>query len=146
MKINKKLDNLLEHIFGANKNAFSEVQIDKEVVEEILQIAREAYPNEFVALLQGKIREGILKVDGLIFLPGNTSDEGAVMQIFMLPLISGAVGSVHSHPGYNASPSTTDLQFFAKNGFFHLIIAEPYDLESIRAYNALGELVDFRVI
>ncbi|MBM4241960.1 MAG: hypothetical protein FJ150_09920 [Euryarchaeota archaeon] len=146
MKINKKLDSLLGHIFGANKNAFSEVQIDKEVVEEILQIAREAYPNEFVALLQGKVRGGVLKVDGLIFLPGNTSDEGAVMQIFMLPLISDAVGSVHSHPGYSASPSTADLQFFAKNGFFHMIIAEPYDLDSIRAYDAFGNLVDYQII
>jgi len=146
MKINKKLDNFLQNIFGANKDAFSEVQIDKEVMEEILNIAREAYPNEFVALLQGKVRDGILKIDGLIFLPGTTSDEGAVMQIFMLPLKSGAVGSVHSHPGYSAHPSDADIQFFAKNGFFHLIVAEPYDLDSIKAYDAFGNLADYQII
>ncbi|MGC9517634.1 MAG: Mov34/MPN/PAD-1 family protein [Methanomicrobiales archaeon] len=146
MKKDSRIDNFLSHIFGSDKNRFDEVLIDGEVIEEIINIARKSYPKEFVALLQGKIKNNKLKIDGLIFLPGSTSEEGAVMQIFMMPLTTDSVGSVHSHPGYNASPSTADLHFFAKKGLFHMIIAEPYTEESIMAYDAFGNVIDYRVI
>jgi proteasome lid subunit RPN8/RPN11 len=136
----------LSYLLGTEKKIFQEVQIDREVVEEILQIAREAYPNEFVAMLQGKVKDRILHIDGLLFLPGETSDKGAVMNIFMMPLVDEGIGSVHSHPGHDASPSAADLHFFSKNGLFHMIIAQPYTEESIRAYNSFGENVDFHII
>jgi len=146
MKIDEKLENLIGHFLGTEGHVFEEIHIDKEVIEEIIQIAKKSHPNEFIALLQGKIMKKALKINGLIFLPGNTSDEGAVMNIFMRPLITDSVGSVHSHPGYSANPSKADLNFFAKNGFFHIIIALPYNTDSIRAYNSFGELVDYEII
>ena len=146
MKKNSRIDNFLSHVLGADKKKFEEVQIEREVIDEIINIARKSYPQEFVALLQGKISNNILKIDGLIFVPGSTSEEGAVMQLFMMPLTSDAVGSVHSHPGYNAGPSQADLQFFAKKGFFHMIIAEPYTEESILAYDSFGNLADYTLI
>ncbi len=136
----------MSKILGTDKKLFHEVHIDQEVLDEMLQIAREAYPNEFVAMLQGKVKDGALHIDGLLFLPGETSDKGAVMNIFMMPLIDEGVGSVHSHPGYNGSPSEADLHFFSKNGLFHLIIAQPYDESSVLAYNSFGERIDFKVI
>ncbi len=142
--MNKKLESLIGYIFRADKIAFSKIQIEKNVIEDIIQIARKMYPNEFAALLQGGIEQGTLHIDGLIFLPGTSSDEGAIMQTHMLPLIS-TVGSVHSHPGYDASPSKADLQFFSKRGLVHLIIAKPYDRKSIRAYDASGNLIDYDV-
>ncbi|MBI5679946.1 MAG: Mov34/MPN/PAD-1 family protein [Methanobacterium sp.] len=141
-----KLDNLLGKILGTSKSHFDEVQIDKEVTDEIMNIAKESYPNEFMALLEGKISDKILKITGLIFLPVDTSQEGAVMQVFMQPLTTNSVGSVHSHPGFNASPSDADLTFFSKKGLFHMIIAEPYNMESIRAYDSYGNIVDFKTI
>jgi proteasome lid subunit RPN8/RPN11 len=141
-----KLNNLFSKILGTSKYQFEEVHVDKEVIDEIINIAKEAYPNEFMALLEGKIEDNVLKITGLIFLPIETSNEGAVMQVFMQPLMSHSVGSVHSHPGPNASPSPADLEFFAKRGFFHMIIAEPYDRESIRAYDSFGNSVDYKVI
>ncbi len=146
MKKNSKFDNFLSRIFGVDKKRFEQVQIDREVIEEIISIARQSYPHEFVALLQGKVSDLTLKIDGLIFVPGSTSEEGAVMQLFMMPLTSDAVGSVHSHPSYSARPSTADLQFFAKKGFFHMIIAEPYTEYSIRAYDSFGNQADYTVI
>ncbi len=147
--MNKKnkglLDRLFSYLLGTDKKIFQEVQIDREVVEEILQIAREAYPNEFVAMLQGKVTDGILHIDGLLFLPGETSNQGAVMNIFMMPLIDEGIGSVHSHPGYNGNPSTADLHFFSTNGLFHMIVAQPYTEASISAYNSFGEKVGFKV-
>lgn len=137
---------MVKNMFGFGKKKFTEVQIDRELVEEIIDIAKESYPNEFSAMLQGKVKDNILKIDGLIFLPGAASESGAVMDIFMMPMLSDAVGSVHSHPGYSADPSTADLQFFAKKGYFHLIIAQPYDEDSIRAYDGYGELVDYTIV
>jgi proteasome lid subunit RPN8/RPN11 len=133
-------------MFGLSKKKFTEVHIDRELVEEIMDIAKESYPNEFSAMLQGKVEDSILKIDGLIFLPGAASESGAVMEIFMMPMLSDAVGSVHSHPGYSAEPSGADLQFFAKRGYFHIIIAQPYNEESFRAYDGFGELVNYRVV
>jgi proteasome lid subunit RPN8/RPN11 len=137
---------LMRYLLGTDKKLYQEVHIDQEVVDEILQIAQEAYPNEFAALLEGKVSDGILHIDGLLFLPGETSDKGAVMNIFMRSLVDEGIGSVHSHPGYDGSPSDADLHFFSKNGLFHLIIAQPYTLDSISAYNSFGELIDFKVI
>lgn len=140
------LDKLLGYILGTDKKRFHEVHIDREVVDEITQIAREAHPNEFVAMLQGKVKNEILHIDGLIFLPGETSNQGAVMKVFMMPLIDDTVGSVHSHPGYNASPSNADLYFFAKNGLFHLIIGQPYNENSIYAYDSFGEFMNYKIV
>lgn len=137
---------LMSYLLGTNKKIFQEVHIDQEVVDDMLDIAKGAYPNEFVAMLQGKVNDEILHIDGLIFLPGETSNQGAVMNLFMMPLVDESVGSVHSHPGYDANPSGADLHFFSKNGLFHLIISMPYDENSIVAYNSFGERVDFMVV
>lgn len=141
-----KLSNILGKILGTSKQEIEEVHIDREVIEEIMNIAKESYPNEFMALLEGKIEGHVLKITGLIFLPVETSNEGAVMQVFMQPLTTKSIGSVHSHPGYSADPSDADLQFFSKKGIFHMIIAEPYTRDGIRAYDSWGNLVDFREI
>jgi proteasome lid subunit RPN8/RPN11 len=133
-------------MFGFGKKTFTEVHVDHELIEEIIDIAKEAYPNEFSAMLQGKIEKDVLKIEELIFLPGAASESGAVMEIFMMPMLSDAVGSVHSHPGFSAEPSGADLQFFSKRGYFHLIIAQPYTEESIHAYNGFGERVDYSIV
>lgn len=137
---------LVNYLLGTDKKYFEEVYIDREVVDEVLQIAQESYPNEFVAMLQGTVKDNILHIDGLLFLPGETSDRGAVMNIFMMPLVNEGIGSVHSHPGYDGSPSGADLHFFSKHGLFHMIVPQPYSQDSILAYNSFGERVDFRVI
>ncbi|MEN6329331.1 MAG: Mov34/MPN/PAD-1 family protein [Methanobacteriaceae archaeon] len=140
------LDKFIGYLLGNNKQNFQEVHLDAKIVEEIINIARESHPNEFVALLEGKIKDNVLKIEGLVFLPGETSNQGAVMQTFMKPLITGTVGSVHSHPGYNASPSSADLYFFSKNGLFHLIIAEPYRQDSLRAYDTMGIEIGYKIV
>jgi proteasome lid subunit RPN8/RPN11 len=146
MKEQSLFERVMCYLLGTDKKIFQEVLIDREVLDEMLQIAQKSHPHEFVALLQGKVKERILHIEGLIFLPGETSNRGAVMKIFMMPLTDDTVGSVHSHPIPNATPSNADLHFFSKNGLFHLIIAQPYNEDSIIAYNSFGERVDYRVL
>lgn len=131
------INNTLSKLLGNDKN-IKEVQIDQRVIDEIIKIAINADPKEFVALLSGKTEDEILKITGLIFLPFEASDTSAVMQVFMKPLTTDAVGSVHSHPGPSAQPSNADLSFFGKNGLFHMIICRPYSQATIRAYDTGG--------
>lgn len=140
------VDRLFGFFLGNKDKNFQEILIDREVVDEIMQIARQSHPLEFMAMLEGKISKGVLRVEGLIFLPGETSNQGAVMKIFMMPMTTGTVGSVHSHPIPSATPSAADLHSFAKNGYIHLIIAEPYIEESIVAYDTFGEVISYNVI
>ena len=138
------INNTLSKLLGNNKS-IDEVQIDPKVIDEIVKIAINADPNEYVALLSGKIHKNILKVTGLIFLPFEASNTSAVMQVFMMPMTTNAVGSVHSHPGPSAMPSNADLIFFGKNGYFHMIICRPYSQATIKSYDALGNPVPFVV-
>lgn len=140
------MDSLMGFFLGNNNKDFQEIIMEREVAEEIIQIAKQSHPLEFMALLEGKISEGILRIDGLVFLPGETSNQGAVIKTFMMPMTTGTVGSVHSHPIPSATPSTTDLHSFAKNGLFHLIIAEPYTAESMVGYDSFGEIIDYRIV
>lgn len=140
MDFNKKLSKLL-----GNDKSINEVQIDYRVIDEITKIAIESDPNEYVALLSGKINKDILKITGLIFLPFKASENSAVMQVFMMPLTTNSVGSVHSHPGPSANPSEADLRFFAKNGYFHMIVCRPYSQATIKAYDAFGNPMPFTV-
>jgi proteasome lid subunit RPN8/RPN11 len=140
------LDRLIGRFLGTTTKRFHEVYIEREVVEEIINIAKKSYPQEFAALLEGKIENNILKIDGLVFLPGEVSNEGAVMKVFMKPIITGTIGSVHSHPGINAIPSEADYYFFSKNGLVHFIIAEPYNEDSMLAYDILGQPIDYQII
>ncbi|MGF7119400.1 Mov34/MPN/PAD-1 family protein [Methanobacterium oryzae] len=140
------LNNLLGKILGTSKLEFDEIHVEGEVIDEIINIAKESHPNEFIALLEGKVKDRILKITGLIFLPTDVSNESAVMQVFMEPLSTNSIGSVHSHPGPSASPSDADLHFFSKKGLFHMIIAEPYTRDSIRTYDSWGNIIDYKII
>lgn len=138
------IDHLIARIFGLKK--ITRVQVDSQVIDEIIETAKNVHPREFVALLEGKIVDESLHVKGLIFLPGETSNEGAVMQTFMLPPFTSTVGSVHSHPTPNNNPSREDLHFFSKNGLFHMIIAYPYQEDSIASYDRFGNRIEFEIL
>ncbi len=140
MDINKTLSKLL-----GNNEEIKEVQIDTRVVDEIVNIAIESDPEEYVALLSGKISKNILKVSGLVFLPFKASSTSASMDMFMMPMTTDAVGSVHSHPGPSAQPSDADRMFFGKNGYFHIIICRPYSPQTMRAYDVYGNPMTFQI-
>lgn len=137
--------NKLSKLLG-NDKTFDEVQIDKRVIEEVVKIARQADPKEYVALLSGKIDKKILKITGLIFLPFKASGTSAVMEVFMMPITTDAVGSIHSHPGPSNRPSNADKIFFGKNGYFHLIICRPYTEATIASYDAFGNPIEYKVV
>lgn len=135
----------LSKIFSSKDNSFDEVKVDKGVLESVIYYSTQAFPNEFLALFDGKIKDKVLYITGLIFLPGETCSTGAVFRSDMVPPTLKSWGSVHCHPGPSAQPSTADLQTFSKHGVFHMIVCLPYSFETFIAYDKHGNIVPYTI-
>lgn len=135
----------ISKIFSNNEDEFNEVRVDREVLESVIYYSKQSYPNEFLAFFDGQIKDKILYITGLIFVPGETCETGAVVHTEMLPINTKYWGSVHSHPGPSAMPSDADLMTFSKNGYFHMIVCLPYSLETFKSYDRYGEPLDYSV-
>ncbi|KXA92205.1 hypothetical protein AKJ64_03730 [candidate division MSBL1 archaeon SCGC-AAA259E17] len=117
-------------------------EIDEKTLDFILEASKSAHPNEFVGILRSEKN----KITEILVLPGtHTSEQSAFMNIYMLPILSHACGSVHSHPSSNPNPSQNDLTFFDKFGEIHIITANPYDGDSWKAFNRRGKEVKLKV-
>ena len=64
----------ISKIFRNSDEEFSEVRVDREVLESVIYYSKKAYPNEFLAFFDGEIKDNVLYVTGLIFLPGETCE------------------------------------------------------------------------
>ena len=135
----------LEKLFSLDNLKFSRIVIKKEVIDNICYFARANYPNEFIALLEGDVKDRILFIHGLIYQPFSKSRHAASISVGM-SAPSNYVGSVHSHPSRNSIPSGTDLASFNKRGAVHLIINYPYTPENIKGYDFNGNAVGFEVL
>ncbi|WP_458453195.1 Mov34/MPN/PAD-1 family protein [Methanobrevibacter sp.] len=132
-------------LFSSKDDEFREVRVDREVLESVIYYSKKAYPNEFLAFFDGEIKDKILYITSLIFLPGETSKTGAVVHTELLPMSTKSLGSVHSHPGPSARPSTADLKTFSRYGYFHMIVCLPYSLETFKSYDRYGDPIDYTI-
>lgn len=127
-------------------NQFNKVCVDESVIDSVVFYSKKSYPNEFLAMFDGYIEDNTLFIDSLIFLPGERSHTGASFNDWLLPPDQKKYGSVHSHPGYDSAyPSGADLVTFSKYGYFHIIVCEPYSLETMKAYDSHGNPTTFEV-
>ena len=127
------------------KNQFDKVCVDQGVIDSVVFYSKKSYPNEFLAMFDGYVKDRVLYISGLLFLPGERSHTSATFNDWLIPPNQKKWGSVHSHPGNNASPSHADLITFSKHGPFHIIVCEPYSLETMKAYDAYGMPTTFEV-
>ena len=135
----------ISKILGNEDEEFNEVRVDREVLESVLYYSKKSYPNEFLAFFDGEIKDKILYITGLIFLPGETCETGAVIHTEMIPMNTKYMGSVHSHPGPSARPSDADLMTFSRHGYFHMIVCLPYSLETFKSYDRYGDHMDYTI-
>jgi proteasome lid subunit RPN8/RPN11 len=116
--------------------------IARDTLNFILEASKSMAPEEFAGLLQEK--DGV--ITEVLILPGTeSSDTNAVLRLYMMPNIK-AVGSVHSHPGPNRSPSEADLRLFSKTGNCHIIAGRPYDRQSWTCYDREGKVRELEVL
>ncbi|MCP3682283.1 MAG: hypothetical protein GY861_06295 [bacterium] len=127
-----------------NLQDFNEIVIEQDVIDDIIRTAKETHPKEFVTLLKGEIKNNQLRINGLLYQVYEASNDATVMRI-NLPITSGFLGSVHSHPSHSNRPSEADHIFFNKHGILHLIICMPFEKYNIAAYNRYGEKIDFNI-
>lgn len=135
----------ISKLLGNDNDEFNEVKVDREVLESVIYYSKKAYPNEFLAFFDGEIKDKTLYITSLVFLPGETCETGAVIHTELMPMNSNYVGSVHSHPGPSAMPSSADLKTFSRNGYFHMIVCLPYSLETFKSYDRYGEPMDYTI-
>ncbi|WP_405276912.1 Mov34/MPN/PAD-1 family protein [Methanobrevibacter sp.] len=135
----------ISKILGNDDEEFKEVRVDREVLESVIFYSKQAYPNEFLAFFDGMIKDKILYITSLLFVPGETCETGAVVHTELIPMTTKYFGSVHSHPGPSAMPSTADLRTFSKYGYFHMIVCLPYSLETFKSYDRYGQPLDYTI-
>jgi proteasome lid subunit RPN8/RPN11 len=141
--IKKGLTKTFERLFDLDKFKFENISFESEVVEDIISLAKENHPKEFVAFLDGQIEDKKLTITGLIYQEYNSNERSAT-PIFRFPNQT-FYGSAHSHPGNSNKPSSADRQFFRKIGIINAIICQPYTHESIRFYNHEGEEIAVKI-
>jgi proteasome lid subunit RPN8/RPN11 len=121
------------------------IHIPRNILDAIYAGAKELYPRESFLLLRGKKSKGIIRIIDLVLAPFAVHGEGfAHFNPYMFAGDYSLVGTVHSHPSGNISPSDTDLNYFF--GRILMIVGYPYEGECcIAAYDSNGDRVTIEV-
>jgi proteasome lid subunit RPN8/RPN11 len=125
------------------ENGIAKARISSATIETIIEAARNTYPDEFIALL-GKTRNR--EIDEIIVLPATYGNTFSSLRLDLLPYTEKTAGSVHSHPSTSNRPSRADLNFFRELGGIHLIIAFPFNMKTIRAFDSGGKEIVLEVV
>jgi proteasome lid subunit RPN8/RPN11 len=117
--------------------------IKRATLKMAMEVAKDTYPKEFAAMMRAL--DGV--ITELLFLPGTIgADRSATIPLYMKPIDFSIVGSIHSHPSTNMTPSQADLAMFSRTGDVHIIVAYPYTMESWRAYDRMGNPKELELI
>jgi len=121
------------------------IRVPAEVLDGIMELAVGAYPREMIMLLRGERASGDIKVTETLFPPMGVGGRGfASFPVHMLPIDLSIVGTVHSHPSGNLSPSAGDF-----NGFYGrimMIVGPPFDRSTVAVYDKRGERLEVEVV
>ncbi len=121
-------------------------KIKHKCLDLIIESAKSIYPNEFGALLRVDDKQKST-ISEIILLPGTVQgDSHAIFKLHMMPIDFNIVGTVHSHPSPFPIPSDADLELFGKHGRVHIIIANPYNHSSWKAYDYNGKEIKIEIV
>lgn len=114
------------------------VVVKREALILFLKLCADIFPNENIMIMRGKIKKGVARVDEFLIPPFSTYGDGfSGFSTFMVPFDISYIGTAHSHPSGNASPSPTDLNHIF--GRVMMIAGYPYQETSVRAYDSKGD-------
>ena len=121
------------------------VQIPSNILDAIYAGAKELYPRESFLLLRGKKRKGAIIINDLILAPFAAHGHGEVhFNPYMFSGDFSLVGTVHSHPSGNISPSHVDMNYFF--GRILMIVGPPFEGKNcIAAYDSNADKVPIEV-
>jgi proteasome lid subunit RPN8/RPN11 len=110
--------------------------IARDALKFVLEVSASSHPKEFAGMLY-ETDQIITDVDVPITQSSNVN---AVMDLFMLPVNTHIVGSVHSHPSGGLQPSDEDIRMFMQNGDYHIIVGYPYGITNWVCYDRIGDI------
>lgn len=121
------------------------VSTSQELLDAIFEGARRLYPRETILLLRGKKVKDAIRIVDLVIPPLATYGHGfANYPLHLLPIDFSLVGTVHSHPSGNKTPSDVDFNHFF--GRILMIVGYPYANEQdVAVYNSHGEKLPLQV-
>lgn len=117
------------------------IEIPEDILDAIFAGAKQLYPRESFLLLRGKSKKGIIKITDLVLAPFTAHGRGTVhFNPFMFSGDFSLVGTVHSHPSGNISPSDVDMNYFF--GRILMIVGTPFEGKNcVAAYNCRAERI-----
>lgn len=118
---------------------YSKVIINSDLLQTILEGAKHIYPRETILLLRGVKKHDVITVTELLVPPLAGYGQGfSHFPLYMMPMDFSIVGTAHSHPSGNITPSHTDLNHFF--GRVLMIVGFPFaDEKNVVVYNRDGE-------
>jgi proteasome lid subunit RPN8/RPN11 len=124
---------------------YSAISISQELLQTIFEGAKSLYPKETILMLRGKKKKDIIVITELLVPPLANYGRGfANIRIHMLPMDFSIVGTAHSHPSGNVTPSYADLNHFF--GPILMIIGFPFtDGKNVAVYGRNGEKLALQV-
>jgi proteasome lid subunit RPN8/RPN11 len=121
------------------------VLVGEDLLQAVFEGARRLYPREIILLLRGRKKKNLIKVSEVVVPPLATYGSGfANIPIHMLPMDFSVVGTVHSHPSGNLTPSNADLNHIF--GVVLMIVGFPFaDERNVAVYNRDGEKLTLQI-
>jgi len=122
------------------------VSMSIELLDSIFEGARRLYPKEVFLLLRGKKVKDRISVTDLVVPPLAVYGYGfANLPFHMLPADFSIIGTVHSHPSGNISPSNVDINHFY--GRILMIVGYPFkDRQNVAVYDSKGQIVSLHLL
>ena len=121
------------------------VSISEELLEAIFEGARRLYPKETVLLLRGEKKKNLIMISELVVPPLATYGQSfANIPLHMLPTDFTIIGTLHSHPSGDLTPSSSDLNHFF--GIMLMITGFPFANErNVAVYNRNGKKLTLKI-
>lgn len=121
------------------------VELPQDLLDAIFAGAKQLYPRESFLFLRGKKKKGTIKINDLVLAPFAVHGKGfAHFNPYMISGDFSIIGTVHSHPSGNISPSDTDLNYFF--GRILMIVGYPYEGKAcIAVYDSNGEKLPLKM-
>jgi len=131
--------------FGVYMSSSISVLVGEELLQAVFEGARRLYPREIVLLLRGEKKKNLVKISEVVVPPLATYGSGfANIPLHMLPMDFSIVGTVHSHPSGNLTPSSADLNHVF--GVVLMIVGFPFaDERNVAVYNRNGEKLTLKI-
>jgi proteasome lid subunit RPN8/RPN11 len=124
---------------------YNSIHISQDLLQTIFEGAKNLCPRETILMLRGDKKQDLIAITELIVPPLANYGRGfANVRLHMLPMDFSIVGTAHSHPSGNLTPSHADLNHFF--GPVLMIVGFPFASEKdVAVYDRNGERLTLKV-